>query len=303
VSTRLPSLYAGLDSLRHAALLFAPDGRLLHANLAAAGLLTTDLHMLRAEGWSAATALFAPENGTGRTLSDIRQQALSSSRPIPFYTLRSGEYVPCSASALVSEQGELHMLLVLDDVDWGVVGSVLNTFTREMQETVTATFGHITLVNRTLEAPQMEPAAAKMARRITGFGTLIAMHMRRAQRLMTLMERLERLRTGVTRQTLLHTAQALPLHEFMQDFMHALDETDLLDPETDKHDYRGRLKVAVAHELIVTAHRATLAAALHEILRNAIMYSMRGTPVTVTALRRASQVQIDITDEGYGIRP
>jgi signal transduction histidine kinase len=301
--SKLPATPAALDGLRHAALLFSSEGALIHANIAAGVMLSTDLHLLRKEGWSAALALFSMDERHGDySLNDIREQALSSDRPIPFHIIRSGEYVPCSASAVAADNGDLHILLVIDNVDWGVVGNVLDQFTKELNETITATNGHILLINRTLEGPHADPAAAKLARRISGFGILIAMHMRRATRLMNLMRRLENLRTGKTRRRITAEPQVFALSSFIEDFMQSLDEHDLLDPETDNHNYRGRIQVEINEDLTLLAHKATLADALHEMLRNAIMYSMRGTPVLITAHRRGSQAQIDIRDEGYGIR-
>ena len=45
-----------------------------------------------------------------------------------------------------------------------------------------------------------------------------------------------------------------------------------------------------------------LNSALRELVRNAIMYSLVGTPITIVALPKGNNVQIDIIDEGYGIR-
>jgi signal transduction histidine kinase len=300
---KFPSTYAALDGLRHAALLFSSEGALVYANVAAGAMLSTDLHLLHREGWTAALALFqTEEQSIGRTLNDLREQALTSDRPVPFHIIRSGEYIPCSASAVATETGELCTLLVIDNVEWGIVESLLDQFTHEIKSTITATTGHITLINRTLAGSPADAAAAKFARRISGFGTLIAMHMQRAARLMSLMERLKDLRTGKTRRRVTAEIQRLSLNRLIEEFIQSLDEHELLDPETDNHDYRGRIHVVLDEDLVVMAHKATLTDALHEILRNAIMYSMRGTPVIVTTHRRGSQAQIDIRDEGYGIR-
>ncbi|XWX04482.1 ATP-binding protein [Aggregatilineales bacterium SYSU G02658] len=300
---KLPAATAALDGLRHAALLFSSEGALVYANIAAGVLLSTDLHLLRKEGWSAALALFSMDEQQGDySLNQIREQALSSDRPVTFYIIRSGEYIPCSASAVAADNGELHMLLVIDNVEWGIVSTVLDQFTNELNEIINATNGHITLINRTLEGPHADAAAAKLARRIGGFGVLIAMHMRRASRLMNLMRRLENLRTGKTRRRITSEPQVFSLKTFIEEFIQSLDEHELLDPETDNHNYRGRIQVDIREDLTLLAHKSTLADALHELLRNAIMYSMRGTPVLITVHRRGSQAQIDIRDEGYGIR-
>lgn len=301
--SNLPSTQAVLDGLGHATLLFSPDGKLLHANLAAGSVLATDLHMIRAEGWSAATALLNVEGqNPDQELNDVRKRALASDRPVRFHTLRNGEYLPCSASAIASENGDLLTLIVLDMADWGVIGSVLNRLNQEMHETVDSTIGHISLITRSLAIETTDPGTIKLARRLGGFSKLIAMHMKRAARLMQMSDRLENLRMGSTRQRIQANRTALPLAEFVEDFIQSLDEIELLDPETEDHDFRGRIRIQIAPEMTVSAHRSYLSIALQELLRNAIMYSLRGTTVTITASTRGNHIQIDVIDEGYGIR-
>ena len=297
------STQALLDGLGHAALLFAADGKLLHSNIAAGTTLGTDLHLIRTEGWSAAITLFdvdvqKPENA----LAEVRKRALSSDRPIRFNTLRNGEYVPCSAAAVATDDGDVQTLILMDTTDWGVVGSVLDRFNREMKETVESTVGHISLIVRTLYGKDDDPAAAKIARRLGGFSKLIEMHMKRAQRLMKMTDRLEDLRTGKTRQAIQDSKTKIMLAEFVEDFMQSLDDVELLDPETESHDFHSRIQVTIAPEIAVMGVKRYLTLALHEILRNAIMYSLRGTPVKIQASLKGSQVQIDVVDEGYGIR-
>ena len=84
--------------------------------------------------------------------------------------------------------------------------------------------------------------------------------------------------------------------------MQSLDDVELLDPETESHDFHSRIQVTIAPEIAVMGVKRYLTLALHEILRNAIMYSLRGTPVKIQASLKGSQVQIDVVDEGYGIR-
>ena len=88
----------------------------------------------------------------------------------------------------------------------------------------------------------------------------------------------------------------------MEDFIEALDEVNLLDPESETHDYRSRIKTSIREGLYLNASAPYLNSALREIIRNAIMYSLVGTPVTIVALPKGNNIQIDIIDEGYGIR-
>jgi two-component system sensor histidine kinase SenX3 len=45
-----------------------------------------------------------------------------------------------------------------------------------------------------------------------------------------------------------------------------------------------------------------LAVILRDLLRNAIMYSLKASPVYIVGHGRDQSVQIDVVDEGYGIR-
>jgi two-component system sensor histidine kinase SenX3 len=68
------------------------------------------------------------------------------------------------------------------------------------------------------------------------------------------------------------------------------------------HDYRSRVKTDIPKDIIVNISSPYLNSALREILRNAIMYSLIGTPITIKALKKNNNVQVDVVDEGYGIR-
>lgn len=299
----LPSTQTVLDGLGHATLLFAPDGKLLHANLAAGTLLATDLHLIRAQGWAAAAALLDVDvQSPEMALNEVRKRALVSDRPVRFYTLRNGEYIPGSVSALPRDDGEVLTMILLDTADWGVVGSVLNRFHQEMRETVDSTIGHISLITRSLASDTADPATVRIARRLGGFSKLIAMHMKRAARLMQMADRLDNLRTGRTRKRAQDNVTTIPLLEFVENFIQSLDEVELLDPETENHDFRSRIQLSIAPEIKVAACHSYLTIALQELLRNAIMYSLRGTPVRISATTRGQHVQVDIADEGYGIR-
>jgi K+-sensing histidine kinase KdpD len=60
----------------------------------------------------------------------------------------------------------------------------------------------------------------------------------------------------------------------------------------------------VPDSLVISASPTHLLGVLRDLLRNAIMYSMKAAPVQVVAHASAkdNMVQIDVIDEGYGIR-
>jgi hypothetical protein len=52
----------------------------------------------------------------------------------------------------------------------------------------------------------------------------------------------------------------------------------------------------------VAASSEHLSLILRDLVRNAIMYSMKATPVKIVASAQQNTVQIDVIDEGYGVR-
>lgn len=292
-----------IDGLGHAVLVFSSDNKLAQHNLMAGTLLGSDLHLIRTEGWSAAVQLFNTElDNPENTLDSIRKRAMTSERPLRFHTLRNGEYLPCWMSAVASDDGVIFTLILIDVPDWHVVGSVVQRFNQEMRETIESTVGHINLINKTLYARDDDETTARIARRLGGFSKLIAMHMKRAHRLMGMIERLEDLRTGQTRTHAQENRGPIGFADFMEDFLESLDEIELLDPETENHDFRARIAVSMPPGLTLHAHKRYVTFVLQELLRNAIMYSLRGTPIRINAAVRGNFAQIDVIDEGYGIR-
>jgi signal transduction histidine kinase len=290
-----------LDGLGHAVLLFSHDNRLVQANVAAATLLGADLNIIRSDGWLAVAQLFENNPREVLSLHDIRKDAITSQRPVRFYVYRSGEYLPCWASALVGHDGNIYTMLTMDTADWGAINDVLAQFRAQMQDTVTSTLGHVNLINRLLAGKNDDEATIKLAKRIGGFTKLIGIHMYRAERLNALTERLEDARTGRLRAVAHEKRQRIKLEDFLEDFMESLDSEGFLDPETEKHDHRARVTVVVERNLAVAAVKRYLSFTLQELVRNAIMYSLRGTPIRITASQKGAMAQIDIADEGYGI--
>ncbi|MDQ7024674.1 MAG: HAMP domain-containing sensor histidine kinase [Anaerolineae bacterium] len=298
-------IQAILDALGHGVLVFASDGKLVLHNMMAGTILGTDLNVIKSEGWSMALELF----DTGSQAMDlkmeaVKEKALTSERPIRFKIYRSGAYVPCWAAALNGEDGEVYIMLTLDVLDWELVSNVIDRFRTEMHDAVDSTIGHINLINRTMgvDSKNQDPASIKLARRIGGFTKLIEVHMSRAGRLISMLDRLQDIRTGAIRDRIRDTRKKVDLPDFMEDFVEALDEIHLLDPESEAQDYRSRVKTEIPDDLAVNVSASYLDSALREILRNAIMYSLIGTPITITAQKKNNNVQIDMRDEGYGIR-
>jgi signal transduction histidine kinase len=292
-----------LDSLGHAVLMFNSENKLVMHNIMAGTLLGADLNLIRDAGWNAMVQLFDSNLKQAEdALNVVRGRALTSDRPIRFQVYRSGEYLPCWAAALGDKNGNVFTLIMLDSTDWNIVQSVFERFNHEMRDAVQSTIGHITLINRTLYNKDDDPVTAKLARRLGGFSKLIAMHMKRAERLMGFVERLEVIRTGQIRTVVQESRTKINLIDFIEDFLESLDDPDFLDPETEIHDFRSRIKIDIQKGIVLNVSKRYLTFVLQEILRNAIMYSLRGTPIKIVASIKGNNAQIDIIDEGYGIR-
>ncbi|GAB5491748.1 MAG: ATP-binding protein [Phototrophicaceae bacterium] len=298
-------LQAVLDALGHGVLVFASDGKLIQHNIVSATILGSDLNIIKSEGWSATVALFdASLQANDLTLNTIKEQAMQSDKPIRFKVYRSGAYIPCWATAINQTDGEVYTMLTLDVPDWELVSNVIDRFRLEMREAVDSTVGHMRLIARALQTDKTDKAseAARIGRRIGGFTRLVEIHMSRAGRLIKMLDRLQDIRTGKLKNIIRESRKKIDLEEFMEDFIEVLDEVKLLDPESETHDYRARIKTVLRDDLYINASSPYLNSALREIIRNAIMYSLVGTPVTIVAIPKGSSVQIDIIDEGYGIR-
>lgn len=296
-------LKAVLDGLGQGVLVFGSDGRLVLDNLAARTILGKDFNMLRTRGWDAASALFnARQTDPDLMIDAVRARALESARPVRFHIYLSGEYVPCWAAALQAEGGEMCIMLTLEVPDWSSITMLVDTFRREMNDAIQSTQGHVDLIDQTIKHHKPEAGVETLIRRVKGFTRLISVHMHRVGRLNAMLERLEDMRTGRAREIVRQHRRKIVLEDFFEDFVEELDEIMLVDPETEAQNHRARLALDIPEGIAAAASTSYLKQILQDILRNAIMYSIRATPITISAQVKGQSVQFDVTDEGYGIR-
>lgn len=294
-----------LDGLGQGVLIFDSDNRLVVDNLAARSLLGADLKLIRASGWTAAATLFSVRTtDPDDNVETARRRALDSARPVRFHIYRAGEYVPCWAAAVHGEGGEVFTMITIEVPDWSAMTDILTQFRTEVQNAAESSQGHVNLILQSMKQPRAGETVEQLGRRIGGFVQLIATHMHRMQRLMGLLYRLELIRTGRLPEQLRQERRRINLEDFIEDLLEGLDEIRLLDPETETQDYRGRIKATVSGNLIVSASPVRLTIILHDLLRNAMMYSMKAAPIIIMAQAspQNQSVQIDVIDEGYGIR-
>ncbi|MCC6801308.1 MAG: hypothetical protein IT319_00385 [Anaerolineae bacterium] len=302
-------VHKGLDSqviiegLNQGILIFNSANRLVQENAAARAILGSDIRLIRDEGWIAAAVLF---NGRltdpTRMIEIVRDQAIDSGQPERFHIYRAGERLPCWITALRSHD-DTYIMITIEVPDWSAVSDVIEKYLDEVREVVTATDGHAKLIAQTINGVKATDTAEQLGKRITGFTQLIDIHMYRLRSLTDLVERLEHVRTGQVRATCRERLRRVVVYDFMEDLLEAMDEISLVDPETDAGDYRSRIHAVVPRQLAVTAAPDYLANVLRDVLRNAIMYSAREAPVKIVAhVATPTTVQIDVVDEGYGIR-
>ncbi len=296
---------AVLDGLGQGVLIFDSADHLVLDNLAARTILGTDLKLIRAEGWKAASTLFNTRlNNPDDAVEHVRSTALTSGRPVRFHIYRAGEYLPCWAAAVPGEGGEVYTMITMEVPDWTAIRELMDKFLDEVRTAAESTQGHTDLIQQTIKNVKPKDTVEQVGKRISGFVNLIATHMHRIDRLTAMLERMERIRTGKLQELVRANRKKIILSDFMEDFMEELSESKLLDPETEQQDFRARITLTIPEELIVEASPDHVKAVLRDLLRNAIMYTMKASPITVMAhpVGNNQSVQIDVVDEGYGVR-
>ncbi len=292
-----------LDGLSQAVLIFDSGNRLVQENAAARVLLGSDLKLIRAEGWTAAAVMLNSRlTDPARMVETIRALAIDSGQAVRFHMYRSGERLPCWITALKSPD-DVYTMVTIETPDWTTVADVMEKYLEEVREVTLSTRGHADLIAQTVSRAKPADTAETLGKRISGFTRVIDIHMYRMFLLTEMIERLERLRTGKLRETTRANTRRIVLSDFMEDFLETLDERGLVDPESDTGDNRKRIRAVIPQRIAIMGMSDALAQVLRDMLRNAIMYSMRGSLVKMAAyLTRDNAVQIDVIDEGYGIR-
>jgi signal transduction histidine kinase len=195
-------------------------------------------------------------------------------------------------------------MLTLERQDWTAITELVNRFREQINEAIESTQGHVDLIAQMIANPKPNATVETLGKRISGFTRLISTHMHRTGRLMGMFERLEHIRSGKLHEHIRERRRKLDLVGFFEDFVEGLDEIKLVDPETEAQEYRSRLTTIVDGGLVVPASPSHLTQILHDLLRNAIMYSLKATPIKIVAYAAPTNqsVQIDVVDEGYGPR-
>lgn len=301
--SRNPDLPAILDGLAQGVLIFTPDGQLVFENRAARAMLGADLALIRSTGFGAAAVLLHQQLAEDiASLEKVRQQALTTGKPMRFNTFRGGELQPCVVSGIDGPDNLIYTMITLETPDWTPLGEIMQRFSGELASAIESTKGHTELVQQIVNKRKPSDTADLVAKRIVGFNKLIQVQMVRSQRLMDMLGRLSDIRMGVLREQIRERRKRFNLTDFLEDLTEEINQSLVVDPESDIGDIRDRVRVSVSGNLHVETSATHLTQVLHDILANAIMYSLRGMPVRISAHQKMNIIQIDIADEGYGIR-
>ena len=293
-----------LDSLGQGILIFDTDDKLVLDNAAAHELLGTNLVMVRAEGWRAAAMLLDSSPQEGLSADAVRAKALRQTQPVRFHTFISGTYTPCWVAALHAEDGAIYTMVVLEQPDWSALTELMSRFRSEARMSITSTRGHAELIKQVMAHRKPNTTVEQLVRQVSGFAALMATHMFRLEILLDQLQRLEDVRTGQLAHIIRLNRRAVDLRDFLEDLLEDIHESPLVEnPEPDV-DYRDRIRVDVPDHVIVAACRQHLTYIFRDLLRNSLMYSDSDAPIVIraTVQPKAGNVQVDVVDQGYGIR-
>jgi len=293
-----------LDGLGQGVLIFDTEDRLVLDNVAARTILGANLVLVRAEGWRAAAVLFDAVRDDRPTADEIRARALRQAEPVRFHTFLSGAYTPCWATAIYGPSGSTYTMITLERPDWSARTELMSTFRAEARMSITSTRGHAELIKQVITKRSPNTTVDQLAKRVGGFADIMAVHMYRLEMLMDLLHRLEVIRTGQLIDIIRANRKAVPLAGFLEDWLEDTAENSLVEAPDPNNDPRERISMDIPDDVVVSASKQHLSSIFRDLLRNSIMYSEPGTPITIRAIPspKTRSIQIDIVDEGYGIR-
>ena len=293
-----------LDSLGDGVLIFDMDGKLLFDNSVARQILGTDLVVMRSEGWSACAMIIdAGKNDEDITAEEIRAKALRQTEPVRFNILMANAYTPGWASTIHGNESKKYLMICLEQPDWAPLMELMQTFRSEAGMAIGRTKGHADLIIRLANKRPDTMNADQLAQRVLGFSELMSEDMYRLQNLLVQLHRLEIVRTGQLKQSVLQAKKKLNLQMFIEDFLEDIAEQPLTERPLEG-DLRDRIDVDIAGGLYVNVSKSYLEHIVRDILRNAVMYSEASTRIKFKAqsVQSGAQILLEIEDLGFGIR-
>lgn len=296
--------HAIVDGLGQGVLIFDSEDRLVLDNVAARIILGANLVLVRAEGWRAAAMLLDTVRENRPTADEIRAKALRQAEPVRFHTFLAGAYTPCWATAIYGPAGTMYTMITLERPDWSALTELMSTFRNEARTSITSTRGHADLIKQVINKRTPDTTTDALAKRVSGFAGIMSIHMYRLELLMDLLHRLEVIRTGQLNDIVRANRRAIPLAEFIEDLLEDVVESPLVEAPDPEIDYRDGIRLDIPGDIVVSASHQHLTRIFHDLLRNSMMYSKPGSSITIRATPspKTRSAQIDVIDEGYGIR-
>jgi signal transduction histidine kinase len=297
---------AVLDAMGQGVVLFDSDLHWVLDNLAARAMLGPNLAMVRSGGWTAFASLLDArqiEHNNLPTADAARSQSQRQTEPVRFATLLGGAYTPCWAATIYGVDGSTYSMITLEQPDWHPLRELMGTFRDEARMAINSTRGHAQLITQMVTKKTEGLTVEKLAKRISGFAEIMSEHMFRLQLYLELLRRLEGIRTRELQATVKETRKKINLQNFIEDFLEEMPDDALIDIKQ-AEDIRERLIMDVPKDLNVNASPYYLRNILRDLIRNAEMYSPKQTRIMLKAqaVRSGKDVQVDVIDEGYGVR-
>jgi signal transduction histidine kinase len=295
---------AVIDGLGQGVLIFDTEDRLVLDNVAARTILGANLVSVRAEGWKAAAFLLDSMRGERVTADEIRAKALRQAEPVRFHTFLAGAYTPCWATAVYGPAGATFTMITLERPDWSALTELMVKFRDEATESISSTRGHADLIKQMATRRTAKTTLESLSTQVVGFANIIGIHMYRLELLIKLLQRLEVIRTGQLPAVLRTNRRVIPLAGFLEDLLEDVVQNPLVESPDPRIDYRERIKTEVSDDVKVLGSKSHLTDIFRDLLRNSLMYSEAGTPIKIRASMapKTRSVQIDVVDQGYGIR-
>lgn len=293
-----------IDSMGQGVLVFDSHDTLVMDNAAARTLLGANLVLVRAEGWRAAAMLLDAAQTDTLSADQARDKAFRQAQPVRFNTFLGGAYTPCWASALYSADGQPYTMIAIEHPDWSALTELMNRFRTEARMSITSTRGHAELIKQIIANLKPTTTADHLAQQVSGFAAIMSTHMFRLEMLVEQLQRLEDIRTGELLCIVRHNRRTINLLDFLEDFLEDILDSPLVEELDPEHDYRDQIRLDVPGHIDLYACKDYVTYAFRDLLRNSVMYSKPRAPITIRAAasQRSRATQIDIIDEGCGIR-
>ena len=293
-----------LDGLGQGILIFDQEDRLVLDNVAARTILGANLVLVRSEGWRAAAMLFDAVQDNRPSADEVRAKALRQAQPVRFHTFLAGAYTPCWATAIYGPGGSIFTLITIERPDWSALTELTSTFRSEARVSITSTRGHAELIKQVIANRSPTTTTGQLAKQVSGFAGIMAIHMYRLELLTDMLQRLEDIRTGHLVAVLRTNRKPIELTGYLEDLLEDIFDSPLVEAPDPDIDYRDRIQLDVPDDLQISASKQHLTYIFRDLLRNSFMYSPPDTAITLRATpsSKSRSVQIDIVDEGHGIR-